>query len=59
MRLFIALILPWLAFFTIKRPFAGIIEISIIPVNIENNNPHVKSVRFLGVPIMTYTSQTL
>ena len=25
MRLFIALILPWLAFFTIKRPFAGII----------------------------------
>ncbi|MBS0960735.1 MULTISPECIES: YqaE/Pmp3 family membrane protein [Acetobacter] len=25
MRLLIALILPWLLFFTIKRPFAGII----------------------------------
>jgi uncharacterized membrane protein YqaE (UPF0057 family) len=25
MRLFIAIILPWLAFFTIGRPFAGII----------------------------------
>ena len=24
MRLFIALILPWLTFFTIKRPFAGL-----------------------------------
>lgn len=25
MRLFIAIVLPWLAFFTIGRPFAGII----------------------------------
>ena len=25
MRLFIALVLPWLTFFTISRPFAGII----------------------------------
>jgi uncharacterized membrane protein YqaE (UPF0057 family) len=25
MRLFIALVLPWLTFFTIRRPFAGII----------------------------------
>jgi hypothetical protein len=25
MRLFIALILPWLTFFTIGRPFAGIV----------------------------------
>lgn len=25
MRLFIAILLPWLAFFTIGRPFAGII----------------------------------
>ena len=25
MRLFIALVLPWLVFFTIKRPFSGLI----------------------------------
>ncbi|MDE2107044.1 MAG: YqaE/Pmp3 family membrane protein [Patescibacteria group bacterium] len=25
MRLFIALVLPWLTFFTIKRPLAGIV----------------------------------
>lgn len=25
MRLFIALVVPWLAFFTIGRPFAGIV----------------------------------